>query len=265
MNFAPKEWGGTVVALAHHTTIGDGTPVVMLGSLGSDRSMWDPQVSTLGSDRRVVAVDLRGHGESPTPPGPYRIDDLAADVLELLDALAVPRVHLVGLSLGGAVSQWLARHSGDRVATLTLLCTAAKFGEPQGWLDRAALVRRDGTEAIADAVVARWFTPEFAAANIDLAERARAMVADTDNDGYARCCEAIAAWDFRAELAAITTPTLVIAGAQDPATTPADLGLIAAGIPGATLEIVDPGAHVASLEQPERVSALIAAHLEAQR
>ena len=254
-----------MVALAHHTTIGDGTPIVMLGSLGSDRSMWDPQVTALGVHSRVVAVDLRGHGESPTPPGPYEIADLAADVVELLDALAVPKVHLVGLSLGGAVSQWLARHASDRIATLTLLCTAAKFGESQGWLDRAAVVRADGTEAIADAVVARWFTPEFAATNPDLAKRARAMIADTDDEGYARCCEAVAAWDFRTELAAIDVPTLVIAGAQDPATTPVDLGVIADGIPGATFEIVDPGAHVANLEQPDRVSTLIAAHLQAHR
>ncbi|WP_330255792.1 3-oxoadipate enol-lactonase [Nocardia sp. NBC_00565] len=240
---------------------GDAPAVVLLGSLGSTRAMWDPQVAALSAAHEVIAVDLRGHGESPTPAGPYKIDELAGDVLALLDRLGRGTVHLVGLSLGGAVAQWLAAHAPTRVRSLTLLCTAAKFGAAQGWLDRAATVRADGTAAIADAVVARWFTDGLAERDPALIERSRTMIENTDDEGYAACCSAIASWDGRADLARITAPTLVIAGAQDPATTPADLRLVAEGIANSTLHVLDPAAHLASIEQAGPVSALIAAHI----
>ncbi|MFF0814441.1 3-oxoadipate enol-lactonase [Rhodococcus sp. NPDC003318] len=251
------------VALAHQLTgPGPGAPtVVLLGSLGSDRSMWDPQVRSLSDQFNVLAVDLRGHGESPVPDGPYTVADLGGDVLALLDTLALPAVHLVGLSLGGAVSQWIAVHAPSRVHTLTLLCTSAKFGEPQGWLDRAAAVRAEGTGSIADVVVGRWYTSELAARDPELVARSRAMVDATPDEGYAACCEALAGWDSRADLARIAAPTLVIAGRQDPATTPDDLKLIADGVANSTLHVLDPGAHLASVEQAGRVTALIAAHV----
>lgn len=236
--------------------------IVFLGSLGSTRAMWDPQITELSATGfRVVALDLRGHGESAVPTGSYTVAELADDVLHTLDVLGLDSVHLVGLSLGGAVAQEIALTAPGRVETLTLLCTSAHFGEPQPWLDRAATVRVSGTSSIADAVVDRWFTLELADSDIDLVDRSRAMVSDTDDDGYAACCEALAAWDSRGELHRITAPTLAIAGAQDPATPPEHLQLIAELIPGARIEILDPGAHLVNLEKPARVSALISAHV----
>lgn len=236
--------------------------VVFLGSLGSSRAMWDPQVTELSATGfRAVALDLRGHGESAVPPGPYTVADLAGDVLHSLDGLGLDSVHLVGLSLGGAVAQQIALTASDRVATLTLLCTSSRFGEPQPWLDRASTVRVSGTSSIVDAVVDRWFTRELADSDIGLVDRARAMVSDTDDEGYAACCEALAAWDSRGDLHRITAPTLVIAGAQDPATPPEHLQVIAELIPGCRIEILDPGAHLVNLEEPGRVSALISAHI----
>src|SRR5690606_40457187 len=122
--------------------------VVLLGSLGSNRSMWDPQVAALSADHEVLAVDLRGHGESPTGTGDYTIAGLAADVLALLDRRGRDRVHLVGLSLGGAVAQWIAARHPAMVRTLTRLCTAAQFGAAQGSLDAAAAVRAEGTASL---------------------------------------------------------------------------------------------------------------------
>lgn len=238
-----------------------GMTIVFLGSLGSDRSMWQPQVDDLGSDHRTVALDLRGHGESPAPSGPYSVPELAEDVLAKLAALELDAVHIVGLSLGGAVAQQIALTAPERVATLSLLCTSAKFGEPQPWLDRAATVRTSGTASIADAVVERWFTLGLADSDTDLVDRARAMVTNTDDEGYAACCEALAGWDSRAELPGVTAPTLAIAGAQDPATPPPHLQIIADAIPGARIEILDPGAHLVNLEQSSVVSALIRAHI----
>ncbi|MEW2018178.1 3-oxoadipate enol-lactonase [Rhodococcus sp. NPDC076796] len=252
------------VALAHERTEGpspDAETVVLIGSLGSDRSMWNPQIGTLSASVHVLAVDLRGHGQSPVPPGPYSVAELAEDVLALIDSLDLRRVHIVGLSLGGAVSQWIAIHRPERVRTLTLLCTSAKFGEPAQWLDRAATVRAAGTASLAAAVLARWFTPELAARDADLVDRHRRMIADTSDEGYAACCEALSDWDSRVDLNRITAPTLVIAGRQDPSTTPEDLKIIADGVIGSTFRVLDPAAHLANVEQAGPVTAAIAAHI----
>ncbi len=254
------------VTLAHHRTEGPhpgADTVVLIGSLGSDRSMWDPQVGALSASVHVLTVDLRGHGRSPVPPGPYSVADLAGDVLALLESLALERVHVVGLSLGGAVAQWIAIHRPERVRTLTLLCTSAKFGVAAQWIDRAATVRASGTAALADAVLARWFTPELAARDTDLVARCRRMIAETSDEGYAACCEALSEWDSRADLARIAAPTLVIAGRQDPSTTPDDLRFIADGVAGSTFLTLDPAAHLANVEQAGRVTAAIAAHVGA--
>ncbi|MFC3961504.1 3-oxoadipate enol-lactonase [Nocardia jiangsuensis] len=251
--------------LAHtvHPGPSGAEPVVLLGSLGSDRRMWDPQVPALARMASVLTVDVRGHGGSPAPAGPYRVAELANDVLVLLNSRGIDRVHLVGLSLGGAIAQRIAIEHPGRVRTLSLLCTAARFGQPAAWTARAEAVRRDGVAAIAGAIAGRWFTPEYAAANPRVVADCLRMIANTDDEGYAACCEALAQWDSRAALSRITAPTLVIAGAQDPATTPDDLRVIADGVARARLHVVTPAAHVASLEQAGQVTALIRDHLTA--
>lgn len=239
----------------------DSPVVVLLGSLGSDRSMWDAQVRDLSRDHTVIAVDHRGHGDSAVVPGPCTIADLAGDVLALLDSLDVDRFHVVGLSLGGAVAQWLAVHESARVRSAALLCTAAKFGEPSGWAERAAAVRVGGTEAVADAVVERWLTPARAEADPALVASLREMVAATSAEGYAAACDALAGWDGRADLGRISCPTLVVAGDEDPSTPPEVLRKIADGVPGAEFVTLSPAAHVPTVEMPERVAEVLRAHL----
>lgn len=240
-----------------------GTTVVLLGSLGSDRSMWDAQVSDLARDHTVVAVDHRGHGGSEVVPGPCTVADLAADVLTLLDSLGVEGFHVVGLSLGGAVAQWLAVHEPARVRSAALLCTAAKFGEPSGWVERAAAVREGGVAAVADGVVARWITPARAGAEPELVAKLREMVMGTDPEGYAAACDALSGWDNRADLGRISCPTLVLAGDEDPSTPPEVLREIADGVPGSTFVTLSPAAHVPTVEVPDRVSEALRAHLSA--
>lgn len=255
----------STVELDHEVIGPEGAPVLMLaGSLGSTSAMWDPQVAALGERFRIVRYDHRGHGGSPVPPGPYSIADLGSDALALLDRLGIERAAFCGLSLGGMVGMWLGAHAPERLSGLLLCCTSAHFPDATQWEERTATVRADGTEAIADAVVARWFTPEWAQAHPDEVERARAMVAGTPDEGYAACCEAIAGWDGRDLLGKITRPTVVIAGADDPATPPAPHGeLIASGIPGARLEVLDDAAHLATYQQADRANAVIAAHVGA--
>ncbi|MBC7295610.1 MAG: 3-oxoadipate enol-lactonase [Dietzia sp.] len=239
----------------------DAPAVVLLGSLGSDRSMWDAQVRDLARDHMVIAVDHRGHGNSDVIPGPCTIADLSGDVLALLDTLGVGHVHMVGLSLGGAVAQWLAVHEPTRVRSAALLCTAARFGEPSGWADRAAAVREGGTGAVADAVVARWITPGRAEEDPSLVAGLRRMILATSAEGYAAACDALSVWDGRADLGRITCPTLVVAGDEDPSTPPEVLRELAEGIPGAEFVTLSPAAHVPTVEMPERVSGVLRAHL----
>lgn len=234
-----------------------GAPVLLLGSsLGATTEMWSPQVPALAHSRRVVRFDHRGHGGSPVPPGPYTIDDLGGDVLALADHLGIGRFHYAGLSLGGMVGMWLATRAPERIETLTLLCTSAFLPPAEAWLDRAATVRRAGLAAVAEAVLARWFTPAFT--NV---EPYRQMLLRTPVEGYAACCEAIAALDLRPDLGAIDVPTLVIAGALDPATPPEMGRRIASAVPGARFVEVAGAAHLANVERADVVTELLATHV----
>ncbi|WP_426566161.1 3-oxoadipate enol-lactonase [Angustibacter sp. McL0619] len=239
-------------------------PVLLLGSsLGTTGTMWQPQVAALSQRCRVVRYDHRGHGESEVPPGPYRIDDLGADVLALLDRLSIERVRYAGLSLGGMVGMWLAAHAPQRVERLALLCTSARLRPAQPWHERASAVLDGGMAAVADAVVGRWFTPGFAAEHPDLVTAHRDGLLAVPPTGYAACCEAIAAMDLLADLPQIACPTLVIAAQQDPAIPPEHSRVIVSAVPGARLEVLDDAAHLANLQQPDAVSALLLDHLTA--
>jgi 3-oxoadipate enol-lactonase len=236
-----------------------GPPLLLLGSLGSTVAMWDRQLPVLAERFRVVRADHRGHGGSPVPPGPYALDDLVADVVLLLDALEISRASVVGLSLGGMVAMRLASLHPERVDRLALLCTSAGFGDPESWTTRAAQVRAHGIASLADAVISRWFTPDFARREPAAIDGIRQSLRDTSAEGYAGCCEAIGQLDLHQDLSRITAPTLVLAGAEDPSTTPAVLQVIADGIPGARLAVV-PGAHLANVESASEVNAVLVSH-----
>jgi 3-oxoadipate enol-lactonase len=247
----------------HHTFAGpqDAGVVVLSNSLGTTLAMWEPQAAALARDHRVLRYDLRGHGRSPVPEAPYSIADLGSDLLALLDRNGIARASLFGVSLGGMVSMWVAVHAPERVDRLILCSTSAVMGPPESWTERAALVRREGTAAVADAVVARWFTRAFAAAQPDVVARIRGQLAATPAEGYAGCCEAIREMDQRPDLPAIAAPTLVIAAEGDPSTPPAHARTIAGLIPGARLEVLDRGAHLVNVEAPDVVNPLVLAHL----
>jgi len=224
--------------------------VVLCGSLGSTSAMWEPQLPVL-EEHRVVSVEHPGHGGAPVV-AVSDVRDLARRVLDQIDG----PFSFVGLSLGGLVGMQLAIDAPDRVRRLVLACTSAQFGDPQQWLDRAAVVRSEGLEAIVDAVLGRWFVEVPS----DL-ERYRAMFLSVEAEGYARCCEALAASDARGSLAAIAAPTLLIAGAEDPTSTPAEMAEVAREIPGARLEVIGGAAHLANVEGAETFNRLLEEHL----
>ncbi|MGH2468028.1 MAG: 3-oxoadipate enol-lactonase [Candidatus Limnocylindrales bacterium] len=246
----------------HHLVAGplDAPVLVLIPSLGTDLGVWEPQVPALARACRVIRYDTRGHGRSPVPEGPYTLADLGADLLGLLDRLGIGRADLCGLSIGGMAAMWAAAHAPERVGRLTLLCTSA-------WLDRevyarrADLVRRAGLASVADGVVGRWFTPGFAQREPDRVAAARRMLLATPAEGYAGSCEAIAAMDLQPDLWRILAPTLIVAGADDLAIPPGHAERLAANIAGSRLAIVPQAAHLANVERPAAVTALIAAHL----
>jgi 3-oxoadipate enol-lactonase len=214
--------------------------------------MWEANVEALTQRFRVLRYDHRGHGGTAVPEARFSVGDMADDVVELLDEHAIDRATFCGLSLGGAVGQSLARRHPERVERLVLCCTAAKFGEPAGWEERAQTVREHGLGTIVDAVLERWFTDGQRRSQPELVARLREQFLATPAEGYARCCEALRDWDFRAELPRIETPTLCIAGDGDPSTPPAELELLAHEIPAAQLVVLSEAAHLANLAQPER-------------
>ncbi|AYY14600.1 3-oxoadipate enol-lactonase [Actinobacteria bacterium YIM 96077] len=245
----------------------DDAPVLVLGSsLGTTRHMWEPQLRTFCESFRVVRYDHLGHGSSAVPPGPYTLDQLTAELVALLDELQVDRAHLAGLSLGGMLALHCAATLPERVERLAVVCSSAHMPPADAWYERASMVRARGTDAALPAARSRWFTPAFSSTS--QANTLYTQLLETPAEGYAGCCAAIATMDLRPLLPRIAAPTLVIAGAEDPAT-PVDHartiseGIANAGTP-ARLEVVEGAAHLASVERPDRVGQLILDHLRSE-
>ncbi|HEY2792939.1 MAG TPA: 3-oxoadipate enol-lactonase [Micromonosporaceae bacterium] len=237
-------------------------PVLLLGpSLGTNRRMWRGPAEALSGDFRVISYDLLGHGDSEVPAGPYDIGLIGRSVLALLDGLGVPTSHYAGVSLGGMIGMWLAVNAPERIDRLALVCTSAYL--PEGnWIERAARVRSHGTASIADVIVTRWFTEAFRESSPGTVAEFGDMIATTPDEGYAACCEAIAAMDQRASLPSIRVPTLVISAEDDPSTPPPHGQTIAAAVPGAEFVVLHNASHLANVERADDVAALIAAFLE---
>ncbi len=248
--------------LLHHRVDGEGAPwLVLANSIGTDLHLWDAQLPALTPHFRVLRYDAPGHGSSGWSARALTIDDLARELLALLDHLHIERASIAGVSLGGMTAMALARLAPERVDRLVLCCTSARLGPASAWHERAARVRAEGMASIVETVLGRWFTSPYATGHPDVVARIRAMLLATDPGAYAACCEAIAAMDFLPGLKNVAAPTLVIAAADDPATPPAHGAAIADAIPGARLVVVERAAHLANVERPEVVSGAILAHL----
>jgi 3-oxoadipate enol-lactonase len=248
-----------VTSLAHRVDGPDDAPVLVLGnSLGTTMAMWAPQVPALIGRYRVIRYDTPGHGGSPVPERELRIEDLGAELLGLLDHLGVDRASLAGVSLGGMVAMWAAAEAPDRVDRLVLCCTSARLGPPAMWEERIATVRARGMDPLVAPALERWFSPT---APHPLIEEYAAMLRSVPPAGYAACCAAIRDMDLRDRLPRIQAATLVIAGADDPATPPEHADVIAAGIPDARRATVARARHLANVERADAVTALMLEHL----
>jgi 3-oxoadipate enol-lactonase len=221
---------------------GSSRTLVLSNALGTTAAIWDPQMPALGAFHVV-------RYEHP----PYAsVAELGREVLRLVPG----RFSLCGLSLGGMVGMWLAVCAPKRVDRLVLACTSARFGVPAEWAERAAVVRARGIGAVAEDALEKWFTPAFRVGRAFMR-----MQLETPAENYAAGLEAIGGFDFRDRLDRIAAPTLVIAGAEDAATPPADAAFIADRIPDARLIVIEGAAHLANVERPDEFTAALLEHL----
>ncbi|MER5429438.1 4-carboxymuconolactone decarboxylase [Streptomyces sp. NPDC002588] len=235
-------------------------PVLILGpSLGTTWHMWDRQVPELAQQWRIFRYDLPGHGGAPAYPG-GSVVDLAERLLATLDGLGVQRFGYAGCALGGAIGVELALRHPERVASLALIAASPRFGTADEFRQRGVIVRTNGLDPIARSSPDRWFTSGFAAAQPAITEWAVQMVRTTDPGCYISACEALAAFDVRAELGLVGVPTLVLVGSDDQVTGPAEARTLVAGIPDARLAVVPGASHLVPVEQPAAVTDLLVRH-----
>ena len=229
--------------------LSDGPPILFSNSLASNLHMWDPQMPAFEKHYRVVRYDSRGHGRSDAPEGPYSIEMLVADAVGLLDHLGIAKADFCGLSKGGMVGQRLATLHPDRVDRLVLCDTGAYMGPPDMWDARITAASENGMEGVVDATIERWFTPAFQESDPAAIAKVRSMILGTPVSGFVGCCKAIQAMDQRETIQAITAQTMVLVGADDPATTPDHAREIQERIAGAHLTVLPDAAHLANIEQ----------------
>jgi 3-oxoadipate enol-lactonase len=240
----------------------EGTPILFLHSIGCDHRMWEPQAAALARrGRRPIRPDLRGHGGSGAPAGDYSLARLARDALAVLDALDAGPTVVCGLSLGGLAAQELALRAPDRVAALALANTDARIGTPQAWRERAAQVRTQGLDSIADMAMARFFSEDFRARDPATVALFRERLLGGSAQGYAACCAVLRDADLSGEIGALNRPVLVIGGRLDVSTPPARMRELALAMPTAAYLELD-AAHLSNVERPEAFTAAILEFLE---
>lgn len=238
----------------------DAPPLLMCNSLGTTLEMWEPQVVALSQRFRVIRYDRRGHGQSGVPLAESTLSELGEDVLDLLDALKIEQVRFCGLSIGGFVGQWLALNAPSRIERMVLSSTAARIGTPEGWSARISQVEREGMQGIVEGTLGRWFTADFRRRRPEAVEAVKRAFVAISPAGYISCCAALRDADLRTKVAKIGVPTLIIAGEDDPVTTPADARWLAENIPAARYAILR-GAHLCNIEDAAAFTDIVSSFL----
>jgi 3-oxoadipate enol-lactonase len=256
----------TVNGISVHYTLegpASGPFITMSNSLASNLSMWEPQMPVLTSRYRVLRYDTRGHGGTDATAGPYSLDELSEDVRALLQALGITRTHFIGLSMGGMIGQIMALKYPQMLQSLVLCDTMSRVpteAKPM-WDDRIHTAETGGMEPLVEPTLARWFTEPFRQKGSPVLDQVRTMIRSTPPRGYTGCCHAIAALNLTDHLKAISLPTLIIVGEDDPATPVAASRVIHEQIKGSELVILRAAAHLSNLEQPEGFNQALTAFL----
>lgn len=231
-----------------------GIPLIFLHALGTDLRIWDDVIVELSDRFRVFRYDLRGHGLSDAPRGPYSHAENALDLLGLLDTFACEAAVVVGISVGGQIALEFALAYPQRVCAVVLSDTALKIGTDEFWTDRIQNVREHGLPFMADKIVARWFAPSFAEQQSSTYQGYLNMLSRTSADGYIGMCKALRDADFTNRVAPLAVPTLVMTGVSDVSTPPTAARALADAIPNAELKVIDDAGHMTCIEQPRVVA-----------
>jgi 3-oxoadipate enol-lactonase len=252
----------------HHVVDGPAgaPPVVLVHPLGVTHRLWDATAAVLRDRYRVVRYDVRGHGASAIPPGPYSLAEMAEDARELLDALGLGAVHVVGMSMGGCIGMALALAHPARVQSLVLCDTTACYGPgvTPMWEDRVRVAETAGmTPELVERTMAIWFSPAYRARHKDVVDGVAAMLAATDPRGYAAAIRAIGWADQRDRIGAIRVPTLVVVGEKDPGTPVAMSREIVERIAGARLAVLPGAMHCSPVEVADAFHRELTTFLEA--
>lgn len=240
--------------------------LVMAHPLGASLEVWAPQLPVLAKEFRVIRYDARGHGGTPVPASAEEdaardgIGALGADALDIMDALDIARAHWCGLSMGGMAGQWLLANAPERLDRVVLANTSATTGPASAWEERLAILKTNGVAGLIDGIMARWFTPDFAAAHPDTVAAIRALVLKTSPEGYAACGLALRGMDLQAQIRGATPPTLVIAGAHDAGTTPEQARFIADALANAQMLTLD-AAHLSNVAQAQAFTEAVVSFL----
>lgn len=241
-----------------------GAPVLMLSnSLLTDYSMWDFQASAFAEKYRLLRYDSRGHGDTEGPAGPYSMEMLAEDVVALLDALHIEKVHFLGLSKGGMIAQLLASKYGNRLRSVCLCDTACRMPPPTVWDDRIKLAREKGTAAFVQPMTERWLTEGYRQKHPEMLEKFRKMISRTSVNGMVGSCSAIRDMDHLPLLRAIKIPTLVIVGEADVGTPVSAAKVLHEEIAQSQLKVIERAAHLPNVEQPELFNRIVGDFLQA--
>jgi 3-oxoadipate enol-lactonase len=243
----------------HFVVSGAGPPVIFSHGLGLDLHMWDAVAAAFADRWTVVRYDTRNHGRSDVIRSPFTLDDLVDDAVRLIDELKFERVSWVGLSLGGMIGQGLAITHPERVARLVLANAPSTYSEEQrrNWIERGRTARSDGMPALAALILRRSFSPAFLASGHAAVSRVLQTVLAVDGEGYADCCDAIAALDYQRRLGQVRCPALVICGDADEPVPVSWAQAVADAIPGAELAVIQGAGHLSAVEYPERFAGLL--------
>jgi 3-oxoadipate enol-lactonase len=231
-------------------------PLVLLNSIGTDMDLWDAVLPAVRRRFRLLRIDTRGHGASDAPAGDYDMAELAGDVGAAMDAAGIEAAAVAGVSLGGMIAMQLALDQPERVTGLALVCTSATM-DRGAWTARVDKVRAEGTAGIVELAMSRFLSPRFVAERPEVAATIRRGLLSMDAAGYAGCAAAIRDMSLVERLGSIAVPTLVVSGDRDTSTPLDGHGEhLIARIPDAR-HVALSAAHLAPLEAPDALAAVI--------
>ena len=248
----------------YYESQGEGPPVVLIHGLGGSHAMWRYQVPALAERYRAIALDLRGHGQSDKPPGPYSVPMFAEDVLGLVDSLGIAQATMVGLSLGGGTVQTFALAYPERVRALGLISTSSEFtpATREHFHTRAAIAERDGMEPLVDTLIKPRFTPEWLAAHPEVREWSAAATRANDPKAWAASARANSARNLTADLHRIQCPVLFVGGERDPADMRRSADIYRRHLPQTEIHLLPDLAHLLPYQGPEVFNPILLAFLD---